>query len=287
MANMDTDTVSTGTGTGTGTVSMDTAEVFVNTAEVPVAEAGGDGSGGTDDGTDAAAGGDDVDEWAITSAQKETLAGLIMIGVFLATALYFHWRPGSTIFDHWGFSLVHPALTNVWWHRITYVRTMSFLVASSILSALVVYTRDRWRSLACLISPIIATMTTEYILKPVVGRRFTEVLSYPSGTTTLVGSTAMAWIIAVPRRIRFPVVVVAAFWAGLECMAVVAIEWHFPTDAVAGIVFGAGTVLLIDGLIHLAVAGRERGADADLLDADLPAGDPAAQAAAAAATPTA
>ncbi|MGA2837449.1 MAG: hypothetical protein ABSF84_12710 [Acidimicrobiales bacterium] len=249
------------------------------------AEAGGDpgGSIGGVAGGDSDVTPDFPDEWTATGAQKETMAGLIMIGLVVVAALFFRWRPGPTFLDRWGFSLVHPALGNVWWHRITYVRTMSFLVASSILSALVVYTRDRWRALALLIAPISATMLTEYVLKPLIARRYAQVLSFPSGTTTLVGSTATAWVIAVPRWIRLPVVIIAAFFVGLECMAVVALEWHFPTDAIGGIVFGAGMVLLFDGLIHLAVdrvrADREASGttpNAPVATPDAPAATPVA-----------
>ncbi|MGD0881410.1 MAG: phosphatase PAP2 family protein [Acidimicrobiales bacterium] len=220
----------------------------------PAVGGAGDASGGhdshlADDSPD--------DVWTATGAQKETMAGLIVIGLVGVAALFFHWRPGPTFLDRWGFSWIHPALSNTWWQHITYVRTMSFLVATSILSALVVVTRDRWRALALLFGPFTATMLTEGVLKPVIGRRYAEVYSFPSGTTTLVGAAATAWVIAVPRKIRLAVVVVAAFCAGLECMAVVALQWHYPTDAVAGVAFGAGIVLLIDGVIHM-IVDRER-----------------------------
>jgi uncharacterized membrane protein YhhN len=76
-------------------------------------------------------------------------------------------------------------------------------------------------------------------------------------------------VIAVPRRIRLFVIVIAAFVVGLELMAVVALQWHFPTDALGGVIFGAGLVLFVDGLVHLAVAAdrRRRG---------VPTGDPEA-----------
>ena len=40
---------------------------------------------------------------------------------------------------------------------------------------------------------------------------------------------------------------IGAFLLGLECIAVVALQWHYPTDALAGVAFGAGVVLLLDG----------------------------------------
>ena len=66
-------------------------------------------------------------------------------------------------------------------------------------------------------------------------------------------------MIAVPRRIRLPVAVVAVVAVVLECVAVVALQWHFPTDALGGAAFGAGTVLLVDGVLHQAVAAVREG----------------------------
>jgi hypothetical protein len=201
---------------------------------------------------------DDAVDVEVSDGRGETVAGGIMVGLVIAGALYFRWRPGPIFLDHWGFSLVHPAVGNSTWKRVTDLRTVSVLVAGSILAALIVVARDRWRALACLVAPISAVLLTEYVLKPVIARRYAEVLSYPSGTTTVVGSLAMAWIIAVPTRIRPVMAVIGAFIVGLECMAVIALQWHFPSDALAGVVFGAGMVLLVDGVIHLAVTSARR-----------------------------
>ncbi len=188
----------------------------------------------------------------------ETVVGCIMVGLVLLGGLWFRSHPGPIFLDHWGFSLVHPANGNRDWQRITDLRSVSVLVAGSILAAVVVVTRDRWRALACLVAPSAAVLLSEYVLKPDVGRRYAEVLSYPSGTTTVVGSLAMAWALATPRRYRPVVAVIVAFVVGLECMAVVALQWHYPADALAGAVFGAGFVLLADGVLHLAVDAVRR-----------------------------
>ena len=192
---------------------------------------------------------------------REAIAGGIMVGLTVLAALLLRWRSGPNFIDTWGSSLVHPAPHNSTWVHITQIRSTSFLVAGSILAAVVVIARDRWRALACLITPTLAVLLTEYFLKPVIARRYEQVLTFPSGSTTVVAAVAMAWIIAVPRWIRPVVVIIGAFVVGLECMAVVALQWHFPSDAIGGAVFGAGMVLLVDGLIHLAV-GSARGRQA-------------------------
>ena len=48
-----------------------------------------------------------------------------------------------------------------------------------------------------------------------------------------------------------PVVVLGALVVTVECRAVVARQWHFPSDAIAGAAFGVGVVLVVDGLLHV------------------------------------
>jgi membrane-associated phospholipid phosphatase len=192
------------------------------------------------------------------SGRGETIAGGVLVGLTVLAALYFRWRPGVTFLDNWGFSLIHPALSNTMWKLLSYLRSTSLLVGGSILAAVIVAGRDRWRALACLVTPTVAVLLTEWVLKPVIERRYAQVLSFPSGTTTLVSAVAMAFIIAVPSRIRPAVAAIGAFLVALECMAVVALQWHFPTDAVGGAIFGAGMVLLIDGVLHIEVGIARR-----------------------------
>ena len=201
-------------------------------------------------------------------AYREAIAGAILVALILLIALFFRWRPGPTIIDRWGISLIHPALHNASWQRIAQIRSTSFLALGSILAALIVVARDRWRALACLVAPTLAVLLTEYVLKPVIARRYAQVLCFPSGSTTAVAAMAVAWVIAVPRWIRPVVAIVGAFFVGLVCMAVIALQWHLPTDALGGVAFGAGVVLLVDGVIHLVVwAVRRRQRDRSTSDA--------------------
>jgi membrane-associated phospholipid phosphatase len=204
---------------------------------------------------DAGRGFDDPD---IDSGRRETLVGAVLVGITLVAALYFRWHPGPIFLDHWGFSLVHPALSNQIWKDISQLRSTSLLVGGSILSAVIVYQRDRWRALACLLAPSAAVVLTELVLKPEIARRYADVLTFPSGTTTIVSAVAMAFIIAVPRRFRPAVALVAVFVVVLECIAVVALQWHFPTDALGGAIFGPGMVLIVDGVLHMEVGIRRR-----------------------------
>ena len=125
-------------------------------------------------------------------ASTETVVGVVLVSLTFWGALYLRWRPGPVILDTWVFDLVHPAPGDPTWLRIAELRSVGFLVGSSVLSALVVVSRDRWRAVACLVGPGLAVVLTEYFLKPLIARRYEQVLSFPSGTTTVVASAATA-----------------------------------------------------------------------------------------------
>jgi hypothetical protein len=95
-------------------------------------------------------------------------------------------------------------------------------------AALVVVGRDRRRAVACLAGLVVVALLVEYTFKPLVGRRFEGVLSYPSGNVADLAAVAAAWAVAV-----------------------IGLRWHYPSDALAGAVLGVGTLLLIDGAFHL------------------------------------
>ena len=194
----------------------------------------------------------------VNDGRLESIVGGAMVVSVVLAALYFRHFPGPIFLDHWGFSFVHARLGNGFYNRVTDLRSVPVLVAGSILAALVVVGRDRLRAVACLVAPALAVVLVEWLLKPVVARRYAEVLSFPSGTTTTVAGLATAWVLAVPRRIRPVAIVIGAFLTGLECIAVVALLWHYPTDALAGAAFGAGVVFLVDGSLHLAVGAVRR-----------------------------
>ena len=111
--------------------------------------------------------------------------------------------------------------------------------------------RDRWRALACLAAPALATLVVEWCLKPLVGRRYVGVLTFPSGSVTTVAALAAAWALAVPRWLRWVVIPAVTVVVGAEVWAVVGLRWHYPSDALGGAAFGVGVVLLVDGVLHL------------------------------------
>jgi len=123
---------------------------------------------------------------------------------------------------------------------------------------------------------------TELVLKPVVHREGVASLLFPSGHTT--GAFALAMTVAVlllppeetallPAAGRILTALLALAAAAVVAIAVVALGWHYVTDALGGIVTAIVVVLGIAGLIDAfgAAANSPRNSDAA---ATRPAGSP-------------
>ncbi len=190
------------------------------------------------------------------TARTEALVGLLLVGLVLLAALWFRSHPAAVFLDRWGTWLFPPDPSGSAWRDIADLKMLPIFIGGSILAAAFVVRRDPRRALACLVAPSVAVLLAEYLIKPLIARRFGGALFFPSGTTTAVGSLAMAWAIAVPRPLRTPVAAVGAVLAGLECAAVTALQWHLPTDALGGVLLGVGTVLVFDGVLHVRHAPR-------------------------------
>jgi membrane-associated phospholipid phosphatase len=106
--------------------------------------------------------------------------------------------------------------------------------------------RDRVRSLVCLIGPPLALVTSELVIKPLVDRTLGSGLSYPSGSTVGAAALGMAAVLAVPGRWRRPTIVLASIYGVWMAVAVTSLQWHYPTDALAGLSYGCGVVLVVD-----------------------------------------
>ena len=95
-------------------------------------------------------------------------------------------------------------------------------------------------------------------LKPLVGRTLGGVLSYPSGSTVGAAALAAAAALASPARWRTVTAIVGSLYALWMALAVIALQWHLPTDAIAGLAYGVGVVLVVDGSAwKVAVAMRQ------------------------------
>lgn len=180
-------------------------------------------------------------------ARRELVVGGVLI---LATAIggaYLAIRPGAGLIDRWVLDVVHVHKTAPF-KAVTRVRYPLVVVVGAIGLAAVTAPRDRARALACLVGPPLALITCELVIKPLVGRTLGGALSYPSGTVVAAAAVATAAVLATPPRWRVVTGVVTGAYALWVALAVIALQWHLPTDALAGCSYGVGVVLTVDAL---------------------------------------
>jgi membrane-associated phospholipid phosphatase len=186
----------------------------------------------------------------------ELAIGSILLGCAALAGLALVHRPWPNRLDVAGFALLPADPSSKLYNHIALAGSPRVLVVGVVVAALACVWHDRARALSCLLGPAVA------VAKPIVSRHVTAVggNSYPSGTVTAVTALALVLVLAAPRFARpilaFPAVCAVA----AVCAAVVALRWHYPTDALGGICVGGGAVFVSDGLAHLpgfARAGRE------------------------------
>jgi membrane-associated phospholipid phosphatase len=188
------------------------------------------------------------------SATVEIVVGAILILVTVAVGSHWADRSAPNRVDRWVFDRIGDSHSRLltW---VTYLRYPAVIIAGAFIVAALTVRRDRIRAAACLIGPVLALATSELLVKPAVGRTFDGLFSYPSGSTVGAAALAAAVVIATPARWRPVAVVVASAYALWMTVAVIALRWHYPTDALAGLAYGVGTVLVVDGAIWW-LAGR-------------------------------
>ena len=181
---------------------------------------------------------------------EESVAELVVGAALVAAAalggLYFAVRPGPARVDGWLQDLVGPSHALAFTHLSSFTHPAVIVVGAAI-AAGACLPRDRPRALACLVAPPLALLACELVAKPLVGRTLGGVLSCPSGSTVGAAALAAAAVLATPARWRPLTAGPASAYALWVALAVVALRWHYPTDALAGLAFGAGVVLVIDG----------------------------------------
>ncbi len=187
----------------------------------------------------------------------ELVVGALLLAVTAAGGVWFALRPASGTVDGWLLDLV-GANRGPWFRDVTALRFPWVIVVGAVVAAAVTFPRDRPRSLACLVGPPLALLVGELVAKPLVGRTLGGALSYPSGSTVGAAALGAVAVLATPPRWRPVAIVLAATYAVWMAVAVVALRWHYPTDALAGLSLGVGVVVLVDGASRLAFGGRGR-----------------------------
>jgi membrane-associated phospholipid phosphatase len=110
------------------------------------------------------------------------------------------------------------------------------------------------------LGPGVAAALTEWVLKPLVGRRIDHSLAFPSGHTT--GTVALAGVLVVfllgPGRPRLPLLLrllgclAAAAWSVLVAISLVSVGDHYTTDTIGGLCVSVATVIAVSFAIDAA-----------------------------------
>jgi len=146
--------------------------------------------------------------------------------------------------------------------RLAWPGGLHAIIGMTAVLVLVCVLRRRYRGAALLVIAIpAASVIAERLLKPLVGRTALGFLSFPSGHAT--GTFALATAITVlltgaprvPRAVRLAAALIAFAVASVVAAAMIALGFHYFTDAIGGAAVGIGTVLataLVIDLVMLA-----------------------------------
>ena len=121
-----------------------------------------------------------------------------------------------------------------------------------------------WRRLPAaavlvLLTPIVATGLTEWIVKPLVHRSKGAYLAYPSGHETGVAAIALpVALVALGMGARW--LVASALAVAVLCgLALVAADYHYATDVIGGFCVAAATTIGMTALVDASSALPARG----------------------------
>ena len=180
----------------------------------------------------------------------QILVGCFLLGAATLAGLVFVRRPWPNRVDAIGLRFLPADPSSGWAADVAHLGSVtSLIVGVTALCAVAVVSRNWMRAVSCLIAPIGAVLIVQTIAKPLVGRQLEGTLSYPSGTVTAVAALAAAVFLLVPRFAKPLVAVADGVVLAAVCAAVVALRWHYPTDAFGGLCVGVGVVFVVDGLL--------------------------------------
>lgn len=196
-------------------------------------------------------------ERASRTGWRALSAGVLLIALAGLAGLYLalHREPDS--FDRWAHSFVSMSYHSPPLVAIADIGNPVVVAVVGLAGALLVVRRDRRRAVACLAGPLLGGVLAEFVLKPLVDPQ-PGGLTFPSGHTDGIAALFVVLAIASPGRVGRIMVVLGTALGIVGCYAVVALGWHSPTGAVAGLAVGGGAVLLVDGALHVIPAPPRR-----------------------------
>ncbi len=132
------------------------------------------------------------------------------------------------------------------------------IVLALLLAAVCWFLRRPFHALLSLCAPVAVGAAT-VLLKPVVGRTFEGFLAFPSGHTAGVTALAVVAGLLVTSMAQAQLVIAASVATAMVLLAgaaigsaVVAVDWHYPTDALGGFCTAVALVValafMVDGV---------------------------------------
>lgn len=128
----------------------------------------------------------------------------------------------------------------------------------TLILAAVCLVRGRPRSAVAVVGLVAATSVSSEVLKVLLSHpRYPSAIHYtlgpealPSGHATAAMSLALAGVLAAPRKGRLAAAIVGAVLALGVGAAVIVIQWHFPSDVIAGYLLATGWALTILAVLY-------------------------------------
>ncbi|MEN3313953.1 MAG: hypothetical protein V7605_187 [Acidimicrobiaceae bacterium] len=132
--------------------------------------------------------------------------------------------------------------------------TIAVSVAVALFMAVLAWRRrDTWAAAVSLAAPALAIVLVDVVAKPLIGRYHGAGLAFPSGHATTAAVAASLVLVLLNRWYGWrralhwsPVVALLPLATGA---GVVRLGWHYPTDVVGGIAFGAAVVVALAAAI--------------------------------------
>jgi len=130
-----------------------------------------------------------------------------------------------------------------------------------ILTASSLILKDNFSAAVAVTGPPLAVVIAEGLLKPIVGRQENGIYGFPSGhATALAALVASVALLAYRRWGRRALLAAAPFLPLLPLVMTIGLvqtHWHQMSDAIAGDLIGAGTVLGITWGLSVGIARRQ------------------------------
>lgn len=183
----------------------------------------------------------------------ETVIGALLLGGVALLGAFLAYHQGENRIDAWFYARI-PHRKHAWLPDVLVdLGSVPALVLGSVVAVVVTIRRDPWRSLTCGLSPVLATLISDQIVKPLVDRYIAPgELTFPSGTVTVAAALATVAVLVTPPGWK-PASVAGSIAALVGvCLSVLVLRWHFATDVIGACGLGIGVVLCVDGLVGLA-----------------------------------